>query len=64
MGADAVVLVGFEAGGHPGMDEVALSVLIRKGIQDLTVPIIAAGAISDGATEAPGERARVAGQRE
>jgi len=47
MGANAVVLVGFEAGGHPGLDEVALSVLVRKAVDTLRVPVIAAGAISD-----------------
>lgn len=47
LGADAVVLVGFEAGGHPGLDEVALSVLLRKAVDTLRIPVIAAGAISD-----------------
>lgn len=49
LGADAVVLVGFEAGGHPGLDDVALSVLVRKAVRTFTVPVIAAGGISDGA---------------
>lgn len=48
LGADAVVLVGFEAGGHPGMDDVALSVLVRKASAELDIPVIAAGGISDG----------------
>lgn len=48
LGADGVVLVGFEAGGHPGMDDVALSVLVRKGSTELDIPVIAAGGISDG----------------
>ncbi len=48
LGADGVVLVGFEAGGHPGMDDVALSVLVRKTSAELDIPIIAAGGISDG----------------
>ncbi|MBK7263320.1 MAG: nitronate monooxygenase [Rubrivivax sp.] len=48
LGADGVVLVGFEAGGHPGMDDVALSVLVRKGSTELEIPVIAAGGISDG----------------
>lgn len=48
LGADAVVLVGFEAGGHPGMDDVALSVLVRKASVELEIPVIAAGGISDG----------------
>jgi nitronate monooxygenase len=48
LGADAVVLVGFEAGGHPGLDDVALSVLIRLARARLSVPVMAAGGISDG----------------
>lgn len=48
LGADAVVLVGFEAGGHPGLDDVALSVLVRKASQELAIPVIAAGGICDG----------------
>lgn len=48
LGADAVVLVGFEAGGHPGMDDVALSVLVRKASAELAIPVLAAGGISDG----------------
>ena len=48
LGAAGVVLVGFEAGGHPGMDDIALSVLVRKAVKELEVPIIAAGGISDG----------------
>jgi len=48
LGADGVVLVGFEAGGHPGMDDIALSVLIRKTSAELDIPVVAAGGISDG----------------
>ena len=48
LGADAVVVVGFEAGGHPGMDDGALSVLVRKASVELSIPVIAAGGISDG----------------
>ena len=48
LGADGVVLVGFEAGGHPGMDDIALSVLTRKTSAELDIPVIAAGGISDG----------------
>ena len=50
LGADAVVMVGFEAGGHPGLDDVALSVLVRLAVAQFDVPIIAAGGISDGAS--------------
>ena len=42
------MLVGFEAGGHPGLDDIALSVLVRKGSRELAIPVIAAGGICDG----------------
>jgi len=48
LGADAVVLVGFEAGGHPGMDDIALSILVRRASRELRIPVLAAGGISDG----------------
>lgn len=48
LGADGVVVVGFEAGGHPGLDDVALSVLVRRASTELDIPVIAAGGISDG----------------
>lgn len=48
LGADAVIVVGFEAGGHPGMDDIALSVLVRKSSRELQIPVIAAGGICDG----------------
>lgn len=47
-GADAVVIVGFEAGGHPGMDDVTLMAMIPKASRVLKIPVIAAGAIVDG----------------
>ena len=47
-GADAVVIVGYEAGGHPGMDEVTLMSLIPRAVRALKIPVIAAGAIADG----------------
>jgi nitronate monooxygenase len=47
-GADAVVLVGFEAGGHPGMDEVTLMAMIPKASKMLKIPLIAAGGVADG----------------
>jgi NAD(P)H-dependent flavin oxidoreductase YrpB (nitropropane dioxygenase family) len=48
VGADAVIIVGFEGGGHLGMADVASTVLINKAARVLSVPVIAAGGIVDG----------------
>lgn len=48
LGVDAVTIVGFECGGHPGMDDIASMVLIPKAAESLTIPIIAGGGIVDG----------------
>ena len=47
-GADILVLVGQEAGGHPGMEEVSGHILWAKAVEELDVPIVAAGGIVDG----------------
>ncbi|VCU72518.1 Nitronate monooxygenase [Pigmentiphaga humi] len=48
-GVDAVIAVGGEAGGHPGPDEVSTLVLVRATVQAVSVPVIGAGGIADGA---------------
>jgi len=48
VGADAVTIVGFECGGHPGMDEVTSLILVPKAAESLKVPLIAGGGFCDG----------------
>jgi nitronate monooxygenase len=47
IGADAVTVVGFECGGHPGMDDVTSLVLIPSVANSLRIPIIAGGGFVD-----------------
>lgn len=47
-GVDAVVVEGFEAGGHNGRDETTTFCLIPMAKKELTIPIIAAGGIATG----------------
>jgi putative enoyl-[acyl-carrier-protein] reductase II len=47
IGADAVIIVGFECGGHPGMDDVTTLVLIPRAAESIRIPIIAGGGIAD-----------------
>ncbi len=44
-GADAVALVGMEAGGHPGMNPLPTSVLCAMALERLTVPLAYGGGI-------------------
>jgi NAD(P)H-dependent flavin oxidoreductase YrpB (nitropropane dioxygenase family) len=48
LGVDAVTIVGFEAAGHPGMDEVTTLVLVPRAVDTVKIPVIAGGGISDG----------------
>jgi NADH:quinone reductase (non-electrogenic) len=48
LGADAISLDGFEAGGHPGEDDVTNWTLFPKAAKALKIPFIASGACATG----------------
>ncbi|WP_033829353.1 NAD(P)H-dependent flavin oxidoreductase [Bacillus andreraoultii] len=48
LGADAVMVVGQEGGGHLGRDDVSTMVLIPQVVDSVSIPVIASGGIGDG----------------
>lgn len=48
LGADAVMVVGQEGGGHLGRDDVGTMVLIPQVVDSVSIPVIASGGIGDG----------------
>ncbi|MFC4617204.1 NAD(P)H-dependent flavin oxidoreductase [Camelliibacillus cellulosilyticus] len=48
LGADAVIAVGFEGGGHLGRDDVGGLVLIPQVVDAINIPVVASGGIGDG----------------
>ncbi|MDR1396434.1 MAG: nitronate monooxygenase [Desulfarculales bacterium] len=48
VGVDAVTLVGYECGGHPGPDNVATLPMLSRAMQELSIPVIAGGGIGCG----------------
>ncbi len=49
-GCDAVIAEGFEAGGHNGREETTTLCLIPNVVQNVTIPVVAAGGIYDAKT--------------
>lgn len=47
-GADAVMVVGQEGGGHLGRDDIGTSVLIPQVVDSVNIPVIASGGFGDG----------------
>jgi len=47
VGVDAVSILGFEAAGHPGMEDVASLVRVPLAVDAVKIPVIAAGGIGD-----------------
>lgn len=48
LGADAVIAVGFEGGGHLGRDDIGSLVLIPRIVESVSIPVLASGGIADG----------------
>ncbi|UFJ41868.1 nitronate monooxygenase family protein [Brevibacillus humidisoli] len=48
VGADAVMAVGQEGGGHLGRDDVGTMVLIPRVVDSVKIPVLASGGIGDG----------------
>lgn len=48
LGADAVMVVGQEGGGHLGRDDVSTLVLVPQVVDSVSIPVIASGGIGDG----------------
>lgn len=48
LGADAVMVVGQEGGGHLGKDDIGSLVLIPQVVDAVSIPVIASGGIGDG----------------
>lgn len=48
LGADAVMVVGHEGGGHLGREDIGTMVLIPQVVDAVSIPVIASGGIGDG----------------
>ena len=48
LGADAVIAVGYEGGGHLGRDDVGTLVLVPRIVETVGIPVLASGGIADG----------------
>jgi enoyl-[acyl-carrier protein] reductase II len=48
LGANAVIAVGYEGGGHLGRDDVGTLVLTPKIVETVSIPVLASGGIMDG----------------
>lgn len=48
LGADAVMVVGQEGGGHLGRDDIGTMVLVPQVVDSVKIPVIASGGIGDG----------------
>jgi len=46
-GADAIIMLGLECGGHAGMKGIPTLVILPRAVDELKLPVIAAGGIAD-----------------
>jgi len=49
IGCDAVSIIGYECGGHPGPDDTGTMVLTRATVEAVKIPVLAGGGIADAA---------------
>ncbi len=47
IGCDAVSVVGFECGGHPGLDDVTSLILVPETVDAVKIPVVAGGGFCD-----------------
>ncbi len=47
IGCDAVSVDGFECGGHPGEDDIPNMILLPRASEELKIPMVASGGMSD-----------------
>ena len=48
LGVDAVTVVGYESGGHPGMEDVTSLIRISQAVDALKIPVLAGGGFANG----------------
>ncbi|MCG0239168.1 MAG: nitronate monooxygenase [Firmicutes bacterium] len=48
LGADAVIAVGFDGGGHLGREDIGTMALIPRVVDAVKIPVVASGGIADG----------------
>jgi enoyl-[acyl-carrier protein] reductase II len=48
LGADAVIAVGFEGGGHLGRDDIGTITLIPRIVDAVNIPVLASGGLAEG----------------
>jgi NAD(P)H-dependent flavin oxidoreductase YrpB (nitropropane dioxygenase family) len=48
LGCDSVCIVGYECGGHPGMDQITTLVLVPLTVDAVKIPVVAGGGFADG----------------